>query len=841
MMKSWNSLTQQIEVWRQKHKYLSKLLGRKKVTPQDKYAHLNTSLGEGKPRYKRPKSRWQYFFLMLLFAIISLTSIVGYRFYNQPQLTVGKISPVTITAPRAGKFEDTKTTLEKRQEVQTGIVPILKHNEDVTTQIKTELTDYLDKIDQLRKLTQPFPFYDTQILSLTSQQYIRSCDDSEFTLAIASAYDDSNNIAAAPNAPPTRRARKFIDDEIDTTNFPSANSANFDVQLQQVILELRKYRQQTLKSEFNSLISQITLTRYRYAQGWKNFKQKQHNHLAREEIAVLLDLTENKWAITKETIFLAAERILAQGIPQGMPTNLLEKAITIQLSPDIPATAAHLAHNILLKILEPNLEEDKDATRNIAEQAARAIEPVIVESQQGEIIVEEGARITQANFVLLDGFGLSRRRINWQGLQLATMFVTVIVGLFLLIQRRIYTSVRRRDYLLLCLLSLSTPLLGFLNIQYTNLPAIGLLVSSFYNPGLAVCHVTLLTALLMFSSNLLNWQYLLAGTTGGLLAAIFAGRLRSREAMARLGVIVGLTQGSVYFISNLILSASAITIWAAILPGAIIYGLSGVAWSIVAIGISPYLERFFDLITPIRLAELSNPNLPLLKRLATEAPGTFQHTMFVASLAEAAARELNCNVELVRAGTLYHDIGKMHDALGFIENQMGGPNKHDEIDDPIESVEIIKKHVSEGLVMARKYGLPKAIRDFIPEHQGTLLIAYFYYQAKQKAEAEGKEVQEADFRYAGPIPQSREAGILMLADGCEAALRSLKEATPKQALATIEKIFKARWRDGQLLDSGLSYDELPTIAEVFVRVWQQFNHKRIAYPKGVLDSNSSEN
>jgi len=261
----------------------------------------------------------------------------------------------------------------------------------------------------------------------------------------------------------------------------------------------------------------------------------------------------------------------------------------------------------------------------------------------------------------------------------------------------------------------------------------------------------------------------------------------------------------------------------------------GVASIVIAIGISPYLERFFDLITPIRLAELSNPNLPLLKRLATEAPGTFQHTMFVASLAEAAARELNCNVELVRAGTLYHDIGKMHDPLGFIENQMGGPNKHDEIDDPWVSAELIKKHVSQGLVMAKKYGLPKAIRDFIPQHQGTLLIVYFYYQAKQKAEESGIPVVEADFRYIGPVPQSREAGILMLADGCEAALRSLRDATPKQAITTLQKIFKARWQDRQLVDSGLNYDELPVIAEVFVRVWQQFNHKRIVYPKAALD------
>ena len=442
---------------------------------------------------------------------------------------------------------------------------------------------------------------------------------------------------------------------------------------------------------------------------------------------------------------------------------------------------------------------------------------------------------------MLDGFKLSRRGINWDGLKWSATFVSFIVGIFLLIQKKVYTSIRHRDYILLCLLSLSAPLLSVFNFSHTSLSAIGLLVSSFYNPSLAVCQVILIAALVMFSNQTLGSTYLLAGCAGGLIAAIFAGKLRSREAMARLGIMVGLCQAVVYLISNLILSASPATIWSAILPDAMICGLFGIAWSVIAIGISPYLERFFDLITPIRLAELSNPNLPLLKRLATEAPGTFQHTMFVASLAEAAARELNCNVELVRAGTLYHDVGKMHDPLGFIENQMGGPNKHDEIDDPWESAKIIKKHVSEGLVMARKYGLPKAIRDFIPEHQGTLLIAYFYYQAKQKAEAEGVTISEADFRYPGPIPQSKEAAIMMLADGCEAALRSLRDVTPKQALTTVQKIFKSRWQDGQLLDSGISYDELPIIAEVFVRVWQQFNHKRIVYPKGALDITSKKN
>jgi len=155
---------------------------------------------------------------------------------------------------------------------------------------------------------------------------------------------------------------------------------------------------------------------------------------------------------------------------------------------------------------------------------------------------------------------------------------------------------------------------------------------------------------------------------------------------------------------------------------------------------------------------------------------------------------------------------------------------------PYASKTIIKKHVSEGLEMGRKYGLPQVVRDFIPEHQGTLLISYFYYQAKEAAEKAGQPpIAEADFRYDGPIPQSRETAIVMLADSAEAALRSLKEANTDTALVMVHRIFKARWRDNQLKDSGLKYEELPLIAEVFVRVWQQFHHQRIVYPKAALE------
>lgn len=821
MMKSWHSLIQKIEEWRYRYRHRKPLMWEKSSRQKMQRSNQGgSSFGRLK---KNDPFQLKDSLLMSLACIVLMTSVVGFRFYNQPQLTVGKISPLTIKAPYSAQFEDTQTTLARRKEVQTGIVPILKQNKKLTAESIDKLDLYIENIDELRKATAPFPFTDLEALSLASQRYIRFAPELEYKAVLASV---AQNSASATTS---------------ESNTPLEKRPDFNVRLQKVASELREYRANNSPTEFNTLIAQITLTRYRYAQVWKKLRQKSSFNLEEKESIVLLDLTEQEWKATKSTMLLAANRILTQGIPLGTPSNLLEQAVAAQLNPDIPQATERLASNLLLEILQPNLEEDKNATRNIAEKAAMAIDSVIVEIGQGEIIVEEGERISQSDFVLLDGFELSRRGINWAGIGQTALFMSATVAIFLLIQRQIYASIRYRDYVLLCLLGLSAPLLSVLEIPYTSLPAIGLLVGSFYTPGLAICEVGLVTGLVMFSNQALGSTYLFAGAVGGFIAAVFAGRLRSREAMAKLGLAVGIAQVVVYLVTKLILSSSAGAIWSAILPDAIICGLFGVAWIVVAIGISPYLERFFDLVTPIRLAELSNPNLPLLKRLATEAPGTFQHTMFVSSLAEAAARELNCNVELIRAGTLYHDIGKMHDPLGFIENQMEGSNKHDEISDPWISTEIIKQHVTQGLAMARKYSLPKVIRDFIPEHQGTLLIAYFYYQAKQKAEAEGTTVVESDFRYAGPIPQSRETGIVMLADACEAALRSLQDATPKQALGTIQKIFKSRWRDGQLIDSGLSYEELPVIAEVFIRVWQQFNHKRIVYPKGALDLSAKRN
>jgi len=241
----------------------------------------------------------------------------------------------------------------------------------------------------------------------------------------------------------------------------------------------------------------------------------------------------------------------------------------------------------------------------------------------------------------------------------------------------------------------------------------------------------------------------------------------------------------------------------------------------------PIFESIFGLLTKARLLELADKEKPLIRRLSLEAPGTFEHTLLICGLAEEATRMIGGDIDLIKTGALYHDVGKLHAPNWFIENQDGSKNPHDEIDDPIRSAKILQAHVDEGLKYARKNRLPKPIANFIPEHQGTLKMGYFFQKAKEK----NLDINEYYFRYKGPIPQSKETAILMLADGCEAALRAMNiNASDDEALKTISNIIYSRKKDGQLDDSNLSKGEIFLIKRAFLNVWKRIRHRRIQYP-----------
>ena len=313
------------------------------------------------------------------------------------------------------------------------------------------------------------------------------------------------------------------------------------------------------------------------------------------------------------------------------------------------------------------------------------------------------------------------------------------------------------------------------------------------------------------------------------VVSIFGGRIRSRAQLLQLSIFVPI--GS--FLSQWILigqdKISLVNEKEFVFTNGNIFSDSLLLAIVMLFTILfiPIFESIFGLLTKARLLELADKEKPLIRRLSLEAPGTFEHTLLICGLAEEATRMIGGDIDLIKTGALYHDVGKLHAPNWFIENQDGSKNPHDELDDPIRSAEILQAHVDEGLKYARKNRLPKQIANFIPEHQGTLKMGYFFHKAKEK----NIMINEKDFRYNGPIPQSKETAILMLADGCEAALRAMNiDASDQEALITISKIIYSRQKDGQLDDSNLTKGEIFLIKRAFLNVWKRIRHRRIQYP-----------
>mgnify|MGYP001792495555 CR=1 FL=1 len=774
--------------------------------------------------------------IAIVLTVLLLTAILGQRFYNQPALTVGTIAADNFIAPYDATLPDMITTEENRQAARSGSIIVLQIDQEKTQAILEEANGILGQGSTLRQQAGDIPYLSTAQLSSRTQQYLRQAptNDWEEIWQLAQLSELTNTVL-----------------EEGTSGLLQVRINNLGTNQRIALRELVRLRERAPFQSMTAVRSQIETNRQKYITTKPKLQDLSTRDGLRPLDARLFDLGDADWQAVQAASRLVLNRMLTQGIHEGMPTDLWQQAIDSQLQGtlrlpnqtalnrddllDQETTAKEIAAKIISAVLQPNLIEDQEQTRVRAEQVENEVKTVTVSIEQGNAIVNKGETITQGDFVLLDHFKLTQRRFNWLGFSGFGVLVSVGIGILLWIDHWQAGGLRQRDHLLVLCLIMSVAALMALKIPGLGLPAVGLLLGSFYGYILATVTVGLLVVLLPVGGSVAVLP-LFAAACAALVGAWIAPRLRSREEFALLGGVVGLTQGIIHLILTLMFNSVSASVWYTVLRDSALFGVYGIAWSIVALGVSPYLESFFDVVTPIRLAELSNPNRPLLKRLAADAPGTFQHTMFVANLAEAAARALSHNVELVRAGTLYHDIGKMHDPLGFIENQMGGPNKHDLIDDPWVSADIIKKHVTEGLVMAKKHRLPKAIQAFIPEHQGAMLISYFYYQAKEIASQNpDMEIQDEDFRYDGPIPQSPETGIVMLADSCEAALRSLnKEACAEEAYAMVNKILRARWKDKQLIDSCLTRKDMDVIANVFVQVWQQFNHKRIAYPKGAL-------
>ncbi|HEX6863726.1 MAG TPA: HDIG domain-containing protein [Thermoanaerobaculia bacterium] len=325
-------------------------------------------------------------------------------------------------------------------------------------------------------------------------------------------------------------------------------------------------------------------------------------------------------------------------------------------------------------------------------------------------------------------------------------------------------------------------------------------------------------------------QWVILYGFAGSLAAIFAlerFQFRQRLVMVRVGLVVGVI--NVLMVLILTALGAAERGWMHIGFDLLCAFAGGLLVTAVASFAVPILESLLAITTDIKLVELANTNLPLLRRLAFEAPGTFQHSLMVANLAKEGCEAIGADPVLAYSAGLYHDVGKVLRPEYFVENQRGGQNRHDKLL-PSMSALILLNHVKDGLELAREHGLPQVIQDAISQHHGTRLIKYFYHRAMEQKDPEAVEVTEDKYRYPGPKPQNKVMGVLMLADAVEAASRTLAEPAPAKIRGLIQTILEDILKDGQLEHTDLTLSDLRTVSDTFLRVLANIFHQRIDYP-----------
>jgi len=490
--------------------------------------------------------------------------------------------------------------------------------------------------------------------------------------------------------------------------------------------------------------------------------------------------------------------------------------------------------------LRPNAFIDVEKTRQNQQAAMDMVEPVMITVKEGEKIIGEGEIVTAEHLVKLQALGMTQPKLPWTSILgnflLMVLFVVLVVFYIYQQNRDIYENpglIYLIGIIILVVLTIGKaviainvspwPEFGAQLAYLVPMAAVGMLIAILLDSRLAVLVVAVTSMILVLMTDN-QIRFGLVGLIGGITGVYSVTKLSQQGDLIRAGLYISVANIVAIFIVGLIAGLP----WGLLVSSSLSLGvINGLLSSILTIGLLPFMEHTFRLTSPVRLLELSNPNNPLLKRLLTEAPGTYHHSIIVGNLAEAAADAVGGDSLLVRVGAYYHDIGKIKRPYFFIENQIACDNPHDKIA-PSLSTLILTSHVKDGVELAREHKLPQGIIDIIEQHHGNSLVSYFYHRALESEHPE--TVTEEEYRYEWPKPQSREAAIVMLADTVEAAVRSLTNRTPGRIEGLIRKVIKDKLNDGQLDESDLTFKDLNTIANSFVRVLSGIFHSRVEYP-----------
>ncbi len=526
-----------------------------------------------------------------------------------------------------------------------------------------------------------------------------------------------------------------------------------------------------------------------------------------------------------------------------------------------PAMEASLGE-LLGMLVHPNLNFNSNETLSRRQQAAAAVDQVFYEVQRGRTIVREGDPVTPK--IARELAALSEQ---WSGggSQTSSAGLTVVVGLaifgfwrFVRYRRRQirFQRVARLYHLILVVLVgsvLMTRVMMFIGDAVA-----GSFLAPPYNVAesyrFAIPFAMGSLALVLLADAEVAWIYaalqtvVVGAITGDVELALFSllgsfavvfGMTRFAERTEMFRVVVTLGVVNLLAVLGLALMKQPIPPWSltGFQIGLAVFG--AVQATLLASAFLPPFEYMFDTLTDIKLLELSNMNLPLLKQLAVRAPGTYHHSVVIGTLTEKAAEAVGANPLFCRVASYYHDIGKMRQPEYFIENQKeGAKNPHEKLS-PHMSALVLVRHVKEGLTYAEKYRLPRPLADSIPQHHGTSLMRYFYVQAKEGQDADS--IREDDFRYPGPKPQTKEAALIMLADGVEARSRLIQEPTPHRLREMVRDQVRAVLEDGQLDECDITLGDLAKVEEAFLDVLSGMHHSRIEYPESIEDSTPANN
>ena len=516
--------------------------------------------------------------------------------------------------------------------------------------------------------------------------------------------------------------------------------------------------------------------------------------------------------------------------------------------PDLNKAHSKVIFSLTVKLLKPNLTFNKNETEARKQQAREDIKPVLFQVKKGEMIVREGERVSLDQIKKLRAMREIGSNYSTLGTGLG-LFLSILVLLFTT-HRFAKTDIRKyrpnnRDLLFLMLnliglfiliklgIFISTALeSAFPYVESTSyyyvfpFAAGAMLARIVLNSEVAFVFAILSSLLIgvLFGNSLIISIFAL---TGSVTAAHWVRHCKQRTTLYRAGFRLSLVN-MLTILGLYLMSGRAFDIQLLYKLG---FGLAGgILCALIVTGTIPMVEYLFKYTTDIKLLELANLNTPVLRELMVQAPGTYHHSVIVGNLVESAAETINANPLLARVAAYYHDIGKIRKPLYFIENLHGQENKHDKLAPSMSSL-ILMSHVKDAVELARENNLGEPLIDIIRQHHGTALMKFFYDKAKSKADPGVQQIDERDYRYPGPKPQTREAALIMLADAVEAASRTLSDPTPARIQGLVQKIVNNIFIDGQLDECELTLKDLHRIAKSFNRILAGIFHHRIDYPE----------